>query len=188
MSANLVSTDLYGGAIKIDLPPGFMDVSMLREIPDNQEVYVNSRTEQEIKDNKYCDGLGSQESIIIDLLQRVKADSDFEALKIHLNEISEINQTVGGYEIIKTDEIESNTDDKCKAFSAIIRETSLKWGKKSEAHLLNICVGIIRLSAYDTDVLISINVPELQYTDSAYDILTNKIIKSFQLVDPSLFA
>jgi hypothetical protein len=38
--------NLYGGAITLDIPARFKDVSALREIPDNQEVFVDIDTDQ----------------------------------------------------------------------------------------------------------------------------------------------
>ncbi|KAJ9108144.1 hypothetical protein QFC19_002612 [Naganishia cerealis] len=39
-SAPLVRKPLFGGAIEIDIPSSFMDVSDFRQVPDTQEVYV----------------------------------------------------------------------------------------------------------------------------------------------------
>lgn len=36
--------ELFGGAIKAALPPAFIDVSLVRDVPDNQEVYVDENT------------------------------------------------------------------------------------------------------------------------------------------------
>jgi hypothetical protein len=48
--------DLFGGAIKAKLPSNAVDISDLREVPDNQEGFFNSTTNQ---------------SIIIDILEYV---------------------------------------------------------------------------------------------------------------------
>ncbi|KAJ4292917.1 hypothetical protein N0V88_005580 [Collariella sp. IMI 366227] len=34
-------TDLFGGALTCDLPDNFADVSTIRKVPDNQEVYID---------------------------------------------------------------------------------------------------------------------------------------------------
>lgn len=50
----LTPRPLFGGAITTSIPSTFIDASTLREIPDNQEVFVDTDTDQ---------------SIIIELLQ-----------------------------------------------------------------------------------------------------------------------
>lgn len=50
--------DLYGGALKIMLPPGYDDVSDFRPVPDNQEVFADRF---------------SNDSIIIEILERCRA-------------------------------------------------------------------------------------------------------------------
>ena len=42
---NLVQRPLYGGAITCNLPDSYIDVSQMREIPDQQEVWVSSGTD-----------------------------------------------------------------------------------------------------------------------------------------------
>ena len=39
---------LYGGAIVADIPSRFIDISMFREVPDNQEVYADVDTDESV--------------------------------------------------------------------------------------------------------------------------------------------
>lgn len=48
--------DLFGGAIVAPIPSSFMDASQFRQIPDNQEVFVDTKTQQ---------------SMIVELLEQV---------------------------------------------------------------------------------------------------------------------
>lgn len=72
------STPLFGGAIVCDLPEHFADVSRLRQVPDNQEVYIDK------------DGFTS---IIVDITERVgpsgptSLEEDGRALTTHLEEL-----------------------------------------------------------------------------------------------------
>lgn len=71
-------TNLFGGAITSDLPEHFADVSRLRQVPDNQEVYIDK------------DGFTS---IIIEITERVgpsgptSLEEDGRALTTHLEEL-----------------------------------------------------------------------------------------------------
>lgn len=143
-------TPLYGGAITTLIPAGFLDASMLREVPDTQEVFVNSRSSMdEIKD-----GLGLNESIIVDLLQRVEASDDREALQFHLKEISDLNGSTEWKLLIHETHTKNNNGQTC-----IMLETAYKWGKVAEKENVVSCIGLIRLEDVETDVLITVNVP-----------------------------
>ena len=70
-------TPLFGGALVVDLPTNFADVSKLREVPDNQEVWIDK------------DGFTS---IIFDITERVgpsgsSLENDGKALTIHLEDL-----------------------------------------------------------------------------------------------------
>ncbi|KAJ8320118.1 hypothetical protein KUTeg_001705 [Tegillarca granosa] len=56
---------LFGGALSAVLPPGAADVSQIRQIPDNQEVFTHSQTDQ---------------SLIIEILEMVQ-EPDESAIK-----------------------------------------------------------------------------------------------------------
>ncbi|CAG8843287.1 36077_t:CDS:2, partial [Gigaspora margarita] len=57
--------DLFGGAIVAHIPPTFIDVSDIREIADNQEVFAD---------------INSDESIVIEILQYVNEPSNEDAV------------------------------------------------------------------------------------------------------------
>ncbi|AET39075.1 Ran GTPase-binding protein MOG1 Ecym_3614 [Eremothecium cymbalariae DBVPG len=192
----LLKQALYGGAITTVVPEGFLDASILREVPDTQEVYVNSREEPE----KFDDGLGTNESIIFDLLQRVDETDDVKALHVHLEEISSINET-NAWTILYHEQ--KGAVQRCIAV-----ETVLKWGKKELSETLILCLSLIRLEDVETDIIISVNVPvnvpeELvqlkRYTDdpdgvsslperiqAGFHLLT-AITDQFTIVDDGLF-
>ena len=72
------STPLFGGAIVCDLPEHFADVARIREVPDNQEVWIAK------------DGFTS---IIVEIVERVgpsgptSLEEDGQALTTHLEEL-----------------------------------------------------------------------------------------------------
>lgn len=78
--------DLFGGAIVASIPSTFEDVSDIRQVPDNQEVYLDkdgfSSTVPSIYPNfvmMVVDSIFA--GIVFDILERVEKDSDIEALK-----------------------------------------------------------------------------------------------------------
>lgn len=187
-----VRQELYGGAITTVLPQGFLDASTLRNIPDTQEVFVNNRNR---KDNFENDGLSFNESIIFDLLEAIDDSDNFKALQIHLEEIFLIDKSET-LKILNYESIKPNTQ------SVIAFKSEFQ---KDESELLVVCMSLIRLETFNTDVVISVNIPmkntqeflELQKCahgqselpsrlQAAYNAL-NKIVKEFRIVDNSLF-
>ncbi|KGY15175.1 hypothetical protein PABG_11959 [Paracoccidioides brasiliensis Pb03] len=97
--------ELFGGAIAIDLPEDFLDVSDIRQVPDNQEVFMSQDT---------------QTSIIIEIVERLEPEKlqlqpndnsktnpdqeevaqDMQAVKAHIHEICEVSGD--SYELISS--------------------------------------------------------------------------------------
>ena len=176
-------TPLYGGAVTTVIPAGFLDASLFRSVPDTQEVYVNGRRPGQdvnvsvegrqtgsISNYEVNDGLGFNESIIVDLLQRVEADDDRAALDIHLNEIDSLNGGSHSYRVVKYELLEGltveepptlpgNNSPVTTAQACITVQSANKWGDPRQRETVTSCVGLIRLSDVATDVLITINVP-----------------------------
>mmetsp|Transcript_9351 Transcript_9351/g.11644 ORF Transcript_9351/g.11644 Transcript_9351/m.11644 type:complete len:154 (-) Transcript_9351:1206-1667(-) len=71
--------ELYGGAVTTSLPDGIVDVSDMRQVPDNQEVFIIEEGDNDI-------------SIIFDLLEQVDAGDINTALKMHIDDMLETNQ------------------------------------------------------------------------------------------------
>lgn len=71
--------ELYGGAVTTVLPAGIVDVSDMREVPDNQEVFIIEDGDKDV-------------SIIFDLLEQVDAQDINAALRMHIDDMLETNQ------------------------------------------------------------------------------------------------
>ena len=70
---------LFGGAIQCAMPKSFEDVSIVRQVPDHQEVYVHKNTEM---------------SLIIELLQYEDSISDDKAGLHYFEDLSQCNQAL----------------------------------------------------------------------------------------------
>ncbi|QHS74303.1 Ran GTPase-binding protein MOG1 [Saccharomyces paradoxus] len=187
---NNKEVELYGGAITTVVPPGFMDASSLREVPDTQEVYVNSRRDAE----EFGDGLATNESIIVDLLETVDKADLKKAWEFHVEDLTELNGTTK-WEALQEDIIQQGTK-----LTGLVMEVANKWGKPDLAQTVVIGVALIRLPQFDTDAVISINVPLTREEASkasnkvlplrchaVYQLL-QEMVQKFHVVDTSLFA
>ncbi|WWC95141.1 hypothetical protein V866_001995 [Kwoniella sp. B9012] len=83
MSTSLSPRPLFGGAISLDLPADYIDASDLRQIPDNQEVFLSST---------------SDTAIVLEVLGMVEdglASTDlWEAIKFHFSSIAHDNASL----------------------------------------------------------------------------------------------
>ncbi|KAL1306017.1 hypothetical protein AAFC00_004147 [Neodothiora populina] len=155
------SVDLYGGAIRADLPTNFGDVSDIRQVPDTQEVFLDK------------DGFTS---IVFDILERVGEEenckTDLEALKYHLEDI--VEDDTEGTQVWETNsaflqKLPNTTTNPIQSYTLLATQqhqspptqTSTATSKppKPTPDFTAITILLIRLEAHKTDIVISINVP-----------------------------
>ncbi|KJZ76193.1 hypothetical protein HIM_04275 [Hirsutella minnesotensis 3608] len=162
------STPLYGGAMVCDLPESFVDVSKLREVPDNQEVWIDK--------NGFT-------SIIFDITERVGGpgsgpEIDGRAMTTHLEDM--VGTDIDTVRIWNTAETEfSRLESKPPAYTLIATQTP-KVGQSrdrtSAPDFTAIIMTLVRLESYKTDILITINVPHIkgEYDEDQVDLELGK--------------
>ncbi|KAM7540960.1 hypothetical protein Aperf_G00000035759 [Anoplocephala perfoliata] len=178
MSANGFSQQsLYGGALQICLPSPVIDASNFRQVPDNQEVFVNPTNNQ---------------SIIVDILEAVPEADLTEAVKLHFQEIADCNSAIES----TVDSIEvQNIPDSPPAVLLRGRQKTAKFNNQ-EADIVAISVMLYRFAQFSSDILVCFNDPILcqdQAGDTSSDSrwLENAVIvclSSLKLLDPFIFA
>ncbi|TDZ19729.1 putative ran guanine nucleotide release factor [Colletotrichum orbiculare MAFF 240422] len=159
------STPLYGGALVCDLPEKFADVSKLREVPDNQEVWIDQ------------DGYTS---IIIDITERVgptgsSPEIDGRAITTHLEElVGEDIETVKVWNTTETSFSRLSTD--IPAYTLIATQRPRSKTGSSAPDFTAIILTLLRLEKESTDILITINVPHIkgEYDEEDVDLELGK--------------
>ncbi|KAK3899488.1 hypothetical protein C8A05DRAFT_46456 [Staphylotrichum tortipilum] len=163
MPHSFIKARLFDGALECDLPDNFADVSTIREVPDNQEVYLDK------------DGFTS---IIIEITQRVDApgnglERDGRALTIHLEEL--VGDDADGVKVWNTTETQfSHLAESIPAYTLIATQTPKPPhggaddpSRRSAApDFTALILTLVRLEKENTDILITINVPHI---NGAYD-------------------
>lgn len=166
--------ELFGGAIKTQLSNEFVDASDFRQIPDNQEVYVHGTID---------------DSIIFDLMEKIDNTNDFQALKEHLDDITQINTADPESQLVQlyvetyplTKSIKSRASP---AYITVAIEPAKKWGRHTklldsanassqtqentellDEPLLVLILVLVRLPDVGTDFVISYNVPITKVDD-----------------------
>lgn len=152
---------LYGGAISSVIPPHYLDASDLRQVPDNQEVYVGDGAPQ-------AEGsVSAEESLVFDLLEQITHVDDLgEAAECHLNEITALNGA-DQYHILLEPRPLNNVSGLPTSLLVGV-EPALKWGKvapnKHETPLLVIVLALVRIARANTDFIVSYNLPIVDTT------------------------
>ncbi|KAI7856574.1 hypothetical protein BDC45DRAFT_58810 [Circinella umbellata] len=152
------SRQLYGGAISCVVAKSFLDASQVRQIPDNQEVFIDTETQQ---------------SLIIELLEPVEAQDETIA-KLHFEQLARDNDAVSS-EIVNLQRVSPETTTPRLPPSTTlvhILHGSQKVAKFDEAkkmayNTVEIMMAIVRLEQVSTDLVISINAPVLIATGSS---------------------
>ncbi|KAH7085633.1 hypothetical protein BKA63DRAFT_560271 [Paraphoma chrysanthemicola] len=141
--AAFTTTPLYGGAMTVDLPSAFADTSQIREVPDHQEVYLDT--------NGYS-------NIVIEILEYVDKNSDEEALQYHFADL--VDGTGDETTVLKQEKcVFKNLGDKL-ALGLTFNQTPAPAppGRKTPEfvyiHLL-----LLRLKEQGTDIMVTVNIP-----------------------------
>ena len=153
-------TELYGGAIRACIPRGSIDVSDLRQVPDNQEVFLIEENKRDL-------------SIIFDILEQPASDPQ-SAIEAHVEDIFDSKE----HKPLK--EIEHTTSS---------LPTYLVYVNKPDIGLVAF-VALFRLNQVQTDFLITLNIPSIleQEALNEYRPVFEDIARSFEVSDWSLFA
>lgn len=176
LAINFASRTLFGGAIQINVPEQWKDVSLVRQVPDYQECYQDCTVPDE--NNSQLHGSGG--CLIIEILSRETELKDEDASLFFFKDLAEANGdlvemeyqalwSVGG----KDNDPRSNTEGNLimpalsKATTAcscigiqyiapLDNRTELEIGK---AEIVRIELCVLRLESEETDILISLTMP-----------------------------
>ncbi|KAI8967012.1 hypothetical protein BDF20DRAFT_917963 [Mycotypha africana] len=183
---------LFGGAIVAPVPKTFVDASQFRQIPDNQEVFVDMNTQQ---------------SLIFELLEEVDAHKN-EIPKFHFQQLAEDNEatdaTVISIEKLQPESVSSTISSERTEIYILQGEQKIaKFNEEGACNTVEIFLAVVRLTQVATDFVISINAPvslapgsseqkSINQSNSVTNIATVKqeikaIVEGLQIKDWGLF-
>ena len=194
-----IMRELFGGAIITSFLSTFEDISLVRQVPDHQEVYVDRVTDM---------------SLIVELLSYDESISDNIATQHYFRDLAQCNEATE-YSIDSSSVVSSNTciPGIAGAYSCcalVGRQVVAKFYRRLDSPLNNvqILLLVLRLPAVGTDILITLNIPHPQeetniptiatssflsplpllLTEPAAVDIMRQILKNFKIIDWSLFA
>ncbi|XP_048857433.1 ran guanine nucleotide release factor [Brienomyrus brachyistius] len=139
---------LFGGALSATMPQSARDISELREIPDNQEVFAHSSTDQ---------------SFIVELLEYQGHVADSDAARYHFEDVAGSNEAAahGASEVRAVELIPKDLLAMTECSSAWLLTGTQQVSKFNEEarNTVNIHLGLFRLPQFATDILVTFNDP-----------------------------
>ncbi|KAM6450104.1 ran guanine nucleotide release factor isoform 1-T1 [Liasis olivaceus] len=179
---------LFGGAFSARLPPGSLDISEMRQVPDNQEVFVHPSTDQ---------------SIIMELLEYQAGVPDENAARYHFEDIAGNSAST---EILSQDQFAPDLlafEGCSSAWQLTGRQQVAKFNEEAKNDV-TVHLVLLRLPQYRTDLLVTFNDPTWINPLSTSAVQTTEVplassqppwtvehfhafARSLRLLDPGLF-
>ncbi|KAK7487968.1 hypothetical protein BaRGS_00020869 [Batillaria attramentaria] len=138
---------LFGDAIAGILPSDVQDMSEVREIPDNQEVFAHPNTDQ---------------SIIIEILEFVQ-ETDEQALRTHFEDLASSNDAASssdscilGTEVLDRQQLAMK---QCSCAYWLMGQQRVSKFNESAKNDVNLHMVLYRLPQFTTDILVTFNDP-----------------------------
>ncbi|KXN65250.1 Mog1p/PsbP-like protein [Conidiobolus coronatus NRRL 28638] len=175
-------TKLFGGAIEAPTPESFLDISTVRQVPDNQEVFADQNP--------------TNQSIIFELLEANDEVYNDEIARFHFNQIAEDNEADEGSsnieELINIDSNELPNFNGHHIQAYYVQGTQIIQPRKQEwtPTKLHIYLLIFRLPEVTTDLIITWQVPSELNDNVDFSVIRNQVdqlAKSLVIKDWSLF-
>lgn len=172
----------------VDFPSNFADVSEIRQVPDHQEVWLDT--------NGFT-------SIIVEILERVDKPSDIEALEYHLRDI--VEEDVTDTKIWTSSQAHFSKLPNMPSYTLVATSPpgAKQRGRAREPDFVGILLTMVRLVQEKTDIIIAVNVPHIpgNYEQGGVDLATGKhgqlldqalayrekILETFEIKDWTLF-
>ena len=138
---------LFGGALTCSLPTPRVDISEMRQVPDNQEVFAHPLTDQ---------------SIVIELLEYQNIASGLEAARVHYQDISQANNStdtvVLSHEVIETNSIAMGRCTGCHYLTGTQKITKFNESEE-DSNVVRVQLVLYRLQEFNTDLVVTYNDP-----------------------------
>ncbi|KAJ8401741.1 hypothetical protein AAFF_G00377120 [Aldrovandia affinis] len=139
---------LFGGALSAIIPHSARDISELREIPDNQELFAHKHTDQ---------------SLMVDLLEYQSHVEDSEAARYHFEDLAGCNEASSPEtsKVVKVEPLSKSQLSLQECSSAFLLTGTQHVSKFNEEakNTVNIHLGLFRLPQFSTDILLTFNDP-----------------------------
>lgn len=180
---------LFGGALSAIIPHSAKDISEVREIPDNQEVFAHCHTDQ---------------SIIVELLEFQSQVENENAARYHFEDIAGSNKALDPRTSEVINDVPLPISDlsmaECSSARILTGTQCVSKFNEEAKNTVTIHLGLFRLPQFSTDVLVTFNDTLSICPDSSSAVVIgaqptepwtvqdfNHLLQSLTLHDPGVF-
>ncbi|XP_056234252.1 ran guanine nucleotide release factor [Seriola aureovittata] len=147
---------LFGGALSAVIPRSATDISELREIPDNQEVFAHAHTDQ---------------SLIVELVEYQGQVADQDSPRYHFEDIAGSNKSLelGAFEVTSVVALPKSdvSLSECSSAWTLTGTQCVSKFNEEARNTVTLHLGLFRLPQFSTEVLITFNDPQSISPDSS---------------------
>ncbi|KAI9176040.1 hypothetical protein H9P43_006404 [Blastocladiella emersonii ATCC 22665] len=156
-------TPLFGGGLEAVFPAELIDVSQFRQVPDNQEVWVDATTSAvpSVPGSAPAPATQDSASLIIELLELDETVSIDAMATFHLDQVARDAESEG-YTPLQTGSL---SDGACRmsAGGVFAEMNAAKFGGRGSAsggaHAVFVLLWVIRVPSVKTDIVVTWNLP-----------------------------
>jgi len=178
--ASLIKRELFDGAITALAPSSLVDASDLRQVPDNQEVFL------------YPD---SGTSIIVEILEKVEATKFNDAIRFHFESLAHDNSAVSA-RVDAVDVIPNGRGDATPLAIVLYGVQEVPKFNRRVPDEVHIFMALYRVEQKNIDLVVTSNVPTCSEDGGAVSEEGlavarghfDTFVRSLQIVDFGLFA
>ena len=168
--------DLFGGAMCCQLPPGLVDVSAFRDVPDHQEVWVTSDSDRL--------------AVSVEVLEYARDVPDDHAALYFFEDLAQCNEAQSHFLTLQPHPVHragalANVSS-IWACAGMQRGVS-KFKKQAQGDVL-VWLAVLRLPAHSADVLVTVTSPEAAATSVDAAGVFALVLSTLEIRDTSLFA
>ncbi|CAL1704148.1 unnamed protein product [Somion occarium] len=138
-----MNRDLFGGAIRMELPSNLIDASDIRQVPDTQEVFL------------YPD---SGKSFILEVLQRVEHLSHEDAAQFHFDSLAHDNSATA-HIVQDITHIPNDRGDDTPSHTVLSGRQQVTKFNRTIPDEIQIFMAVYRVEHKNVDLVLTMNIP-----------------------------
>ncbi|PFH33783.1 Ran-interacting Mog1 protein [Besnoitia besnoiti] len=173
----MIRVPLFGGAMTCHLPETFKDVSSIRQVPDNQEVFMD---------------MSSERSLVIEVVEYQETVSDADAARFFFCDLAKENGSTDA-QLVSSSMWKASARIPVSEKHAVILTKGVQQLQRDNAKQVPVQMVIIRIPDHNAEILISLygepcdDTQCVSKAEAEDALLFEELISSFVIAQYSLF-
>ncbi|PRP77205.1 ran guanine nucleotide release factor-like [Planoprotostelium fungivorum] len=148
------NTPLWDGSIEVEVPSNYGNAANVRDVPDTQEVFLS---------------IEGDKSIIFELLTLTEEVADRDAAQFYFQDLAEANDAQNHSQVLSVNVLTDNDMPHMPGVykTMIVGRQAISKYKESARNIVDVYMCIIRLREQTTDIVITLNDPQVIHPESS---------------------